>query len=94
MTMMKQLEETILRVARGRGVIMGPVAAEHMIIDLLQALREPSCEMLESGSHCMPHDTAPEAFGAAKEAWQAMIDAALGPDISILAYAVNDRSDL
>jgi hypothetical protein len=67
-----RIEATILRVAKERGVVMGTVAADHMAIDVLQAIREPT-DLMGNG---LPHDYKPGSHSAS-DIWRAMIDAAL-----------------
>lgn len=61
MTALKRAEEAILRVAKERGVVMGIVAANHMAIEALTAIREPSEEMVKAGEawrdHCSDVDS-------------------------------------
>lgn len=66
-----RIEQTILGVAKERGVIMGIIAANHMAIDVLMAIREPNQAMINAGFEARDNERSPIAI------WKAMIDAAL-----------------
>jgi hypothetical protein len=70
-SVLKRLEDTILSVAKERGVVMGVVAANHMAIDVLQAIRKPSRAMVNAGLHWQSHCSDVDSL------FEQMIDAAL-----------------
>jgi hypothetical protein len=70
-SIVKRLEGTILAVAKERGVVMGVVAANHMAIDILQAIRKPTKAMVNAGLHWQSHCSDVDSL------FEQMIDAAL-----------------
>jgi hypothetical protein len=54
-SIIKRLEDTILSVAKERGVVMGSVAANHMAIDVLEAIRKPNKAMVNAALHWQSH---------------------------------------
>ena len=82
MTPLKRAELAILQVARERGVIMGCVAANHMAIEVLSAIREPSEAVLKAMRDTVPVDGYEWEYMEAEAAphWQAMIDAILAEE--------------